>query len=105
MAGEAKCGGMAGRALTGLEQRDINQRPLDMSIARASALYLARSTWLAKDREAGAIESERLSLWAGEERLRDRLASSSFLAIACRVIGAIRPLSGDLLLADERVRP
>jgi hypothetical protein len=68
MAGEVNCGGMAGRALTGLNQRDINQRPVDRTVCRGSALYLAGSTWLAKDREVGALESawEWASHWAGE---------------------------------------
>jgi hypothetical protein len=53
--------------LTGLNQRDINQRPVNIIIARGLGLYLAGSTWLAKDREAGAIESEWASHWAGKE--------------------------------------
>jgi hypothetical protein len=55
---------MAGRAFN---QRDINQRPVDIIIGRGSGLYLAGSTWLAKGREAGGIESEWASHWAGEE--------------------------------------
>lgn len=78
---------MAGRALTDLRQRDINQRPVDIAVCRGSGLYLAGSTWLAKDREAGAIKSESASHWAGDECLRDRAASLRYLAISTLVIG------------------
>lgn len=85
--GEANCGGMAGRALTGLFSRDINQLAVDMAGCRGPGLYLAGSTWLAKDREAGAITSESASHWAGDECLRDRAASLRYLAISSPLIG------------------